>query len=408
MKLGLIAAVALLVGISVSQVLARPESAKADLSSLTLSTANAVFGQTVTVTAGLTNPGSSSVSLKVNTGTFATASVSSGEVISGVGTGSLFLTLTGTGASNLTATYVCNANTPVSFTIQQFTFTGTQGGPAFLKTSLTCSVNGQPQLSCQQYSYNFSPGNSNTQPCQSTCPAVNASLLGPSMGPCSYPYPAQSAWLNSCPLLYSNPPSNNYFYQNNPPNAFPSYAYPNNSGICSTPVVIQTTSVSPPSQLSISLGKSSQACSTTNVVTVFAKDASGNSVADGATITLSSRLGTISPNQATTSNGTAYAVYTAPAAGGGTEVISATAGGSVKASANVEVSCGGSATGALPALPPPDALAAASGSGSSTSGAALPPTDSGSPVLPPQIFRPPNTGDAGLAGHSSSSSAVSE
>ena len=64
-------------------------SAQADLSSLTLSANNAVYGQTVVVTGVVTNAANSLVTLKVNSGTFTTASVSTGEVPTGAGTGSL-------------------------------------------------------------------------------------------------------------------------------------------------------------------------------------------------------------------------------------------------------------------------------------------------------------------------------
>ena len=272
----------------------------------------------------------------------------------------------------------------MTFTLQQFG-AANQAGPAYLQQSLTCSATGQQQLSCLQYTLNYSPTNASNAPCQSACPYQNANLLGPSMGPCSYPYPAQSQWLNSCPFPYSNPASNNYYYQNNPPNPFPSYSYPSNSGICSTPVVLTAATPSVPSQVSVTLSKSSQSCDESNVVTVEVKDASGSPVSDGTTVTLSSRLGKVTPNQATTSAGSASGVYFAPASGGGTEVITAVAG-TAKAAANLQIVCTGVATSALPALPPPSSAQPVQ---------PLPPASAGT-LAPRSIFTPPNTGDAGL------------
>jgi hypothetical protein len=361
-------------------------SARADLSSLTLSANNAVFGQTVNLTGVVTNAANSFVTLKVNSGTFTTASVSTGEALTGVGTGSISFNGAATSStSTISATYQCNSNAPVTFTLQQFG-ASPQAGPALLQQSLSCSATGQPQLNCLQYTLNYSPTNASNAPCQSACPHQNANLLGPAMGPCSYPYPAQSQWLNSCPFPYSNPASNNYYYQNNPPNPFPSYSYPLNSGICSTPVVLTAATPSVPSQLSVTLSKSSQNCDESNVVTVEVKDASGGLVTDGTTVTLSSRLGTISPNQAMTRSGSASGVYVAPSRGGGTEVITAIAG-TAKGSANLQIVCTASPTSALPALPPPaSAQYIAPPSGTPLSGT----------FSPPSRFTPPNTGSAGL------------
>src|SRR5687767_1863139 len=86
-------------------------SAQADLSSLTLSSNNAVFGQTVNVTGVVTNAANSLVTLKVNSGTFTTASVSTGEILTGAGTGSLsFNGAASSSGSTISATYPCNTN----------------------------------------------------------------------------------------------------------------------------------------------------------------------------------------------------------------------------------------------------------------------------------------------------------
>jgi len=361
------------------------KSARADLRSLTLTANNAVFGQTVTVTGVVTNAANSIVTLKASSGTFVLAFVSTGETLAGAGTGSLsFNGSASTTETSITATYQCNSNVPVTFTLQQFG-AANQSGPAFLQQSLTCSATGQQQLNCLQYTLNYSPTNASNAPCQSACPHQNANLLGPAMGPCSYPYPAQSQWLNSCPFPYSNPASNNYYYQNNPPNPFPSYSYPSNSGICSTPVVLMAVTPSVPSQLSVSLSKSSQGCDESNVVTVEVKDASGTPASDGTIVTLSARLGKVTPNQATTSAGSVSGVYIAPSSGGGTEVITAVAG-TAKTSANLQIACTGIATSALPALPPPSSAQPAQ---------SFPPITAGTSATR-SIFTPPNTGDAGL------------
>jgi len=374
--------VLLVIGISFASGI---KSARADLRTLTLTANNAVFGQTVTVTGVVTNAANSFVTLKASSGNFAIASVSTGETLSGLGTGSLSFNGSALSTeSSITATYQCNSNVPVTFTLQQFG-AANQAGPAFLQQSLTCSATGQQQLNCLQYTLNYAPTNASNAPCQSACPYQNANLLGPAMGPCSYPYPAQSQWQNSCPFPYSNPASNNYYYQNNPPNPVPSYSYPLNSGICSTPVVLTAATQSVPSQVSVALNRSSQSCDESNVVTVDVKDASGNPVSDGTTVTLSTRLGKVTPNQAMTSSGSASAVYVAPFSGGGTEVITAVAG-TAKASANLQIVCTSSATSALPAVPPPSLAQPLQ---------SLPPASAGT-LAPRSIFTPPNTGEAGL------------
>jgi hypothetical protein len=364
-------------------------SARADVTSLNLSATNAVFGQTITLSGVVTSSAGTLVTLRVGSGVFLNASVSSGEALTGLGTGSLSFTgAAGSTSSTITANYRCNSNVPVTFTLQQLASTS---GPGYAQQTLTCSATGQQQLSCQSYTFNFSPTNASNAPCQSACPYQNATLLGPAMGPCSFPYPAQSQWLNSCPFPYSNPASNNYYYQNNPPSQFPSYSYPLNSGICSTPVAVAIPTVTVPSQLAVTLSKSTQGCDESNVITVEVRDASGNYVSDGTVVTLSSRLGTVNPNLASTGGGTASAVYIAPRSGGGTDVITAVAG-TAKATANLQVSCITTSSplpsGALPALPP---------SALSSVPTAAQPAGRDLPATPAQIFRPPNTGDAGLA-----------
>jgi hypothetical protein len=365
-------------------------SAQADLGSLTLSANNAVFGQTVTVTGVVTNAANSLVTLKVNAGTFTSASVSTGEPLTGNGTASLsFTSAPASTGSTILATYQCNSNLPVTFTLQQFGATN-QAGAAFLQQSLTCSATGQPQLGCLQYSLNFSPTNANNAPCQSACPYQNANLLGPAMGPCSFPYPAQSQWLNSCPFPYSNPASSNYYYQNNPPNPFPSYSYPNNSGICSTPVALSLATPAVPDQVTLAFSRSQQGCDQSNVLSVEVRDKSGNMIPDGTVVSASSRLGKIDPDQSSTSAGIAYFVYVGPASGGGTDVVTASAG-KAKSSTNLEVICTGALSGALPALPPPAPPSLAQGPLAPSSAQPL----SSIPDTMPRIT-PPSTGNAGL------------
>jgi len=365
-------------------------SAQADLSSLTLSANNAVFGQTVTINGVVTNVANSLVTLKVNSGTFTAASVSTGEPLTGSGTASLSFTgAAASSGSTISATYQCNSNVAVTFTLQQFSSTA-QAGPAFLQQSLTCSATGQPQLGCQQYSLNFSPTNASNAPCQSACPYQNANLLGPAMGPCSYPYPAQSQWLNSCPFPYSNPASNNYYYQNNPPNPFPSYSYPYNSGICSTPVALTLVTPAVADQVTLAFSKSQQGCDQSNVLSVEVRDKSGNMMPDGTVVSAASRLGTIDPGQSYTSAGIAYFVYIGPASGGGTDVVTATAG-MAKSSTNLEVICTGVTSGALPAVPPPASVPLAQAPLGQPSLQPLSIVPGGTPRI-----TPPSTGDAGL------------
>jgi hypothetical protein len=137
--------------------------------------------------------------------------------------------------------------------------------------------------------------------------------------------------------------------------------------------------------VTVTLNKLSLSCDESNVLSVEVKDASGSPVSDGTIVTLSAKLGKITPNQATTNAGSAAGVYFAPTSGGGTEVITAVAG-TAKASANLQIVCTASASSALPALPP-------SSSGQPLQ--ALPLTGAGT-LAPRPIFTPPNTGNAGL------------
>lgn len=363
------------------------QGATADTASLNVSATNVVFGDIVTVTGTVTNAGGTTITLRVNNGVLTSPTSLSGNAIVGNGTSVLTLTsAAGTSTETITARYQCNS-TGATFTLQQLGV----GTPQILQKSLACSANGQQQLSCQQYTLNFSPDNSTNAPCASACPYQNSGLLGPAMGPCSFPYPAGSQWLNTCPFPSSNPPSTSYYFGNNPPGQFPTYSYPNNSGICSTPVVMNVTAAAVAGQVSLSLSKPKQSCDQSNVLTVEVRDKSGNFMPDGTVVTAAARLGRVDPGQGTTSAGIAYFVYVAPSSGGGTETLTATSG-TVKSSVNIDVVCTIVTGGALPALPPPASVPIAQPP--LTQPSAVSPSVS-LPEFRPRIT-PPSTGDGAL------------
>jgi hypothetical protein len=131
--------------------------------------------------------------------------------------------------------------------------------------------------------------------------------------------------------------------------------------------------------IGISASPSSLNCGSASTVAVTVRDASGNMAIDGTSVNLSASMGTISPTTGITSGGNINAVYTAPSSGG-TAVITASSG-SASGQATVTVSCASAPSASIPSAPP----------------VYVP------PAIGTAIF-PPNTGDAGLASSSGSSS----
>jgi len=111
-------------------------------------------------------------------------------------------------------------------------------------------------------------------------------------------------------------------------------------------------------------------------------------IADKTPVTVTANAGVVSAPSLQTLSGKAQTPYTAPSTppAGGSVTITATAAGAT-GSTNVALSCAGGSTvpstsapppvtGGLPPAPPPPPVATGDASGS--------------------VFRPPNTGDAGL------------
>jgi hypothetical protein len=112
-------------------------------------------------------------------------------------------------------------------------------------------------------------------------------------------------------------------------------------------------------------------CNGSSFITVVVRTSAGGQPVDGALVNVSTTLGSVSPGQATTSNGSILTIFTAPASSGGTATINASAGG-VSGTATVQVQCA-----AATAVPPTAVPTQPSGGGG--------------------VIRPPSTGDAGLA-----------
>ncbi len=141
-----------------------------------------------------------------------------------------------------------------------------------------------------------------------------------------------------------------------------------NTGI-GLPLVNTTTGVA--STLTVTASPQSVSCNGTSTLSIAVRDANGNSVANGATVLLTSTGGNLSPSQTQTSNGSASATLLAPSSSGNV-TVSAASGVAIN-STSINVTCNTTA-----------------------------------PVVPPQIqtlaprvstgtISPPNTGDAGLA-----------
>jgi hypothetical protein len=124
-----------------------------------------------------------------------------------------------------------------------------------------------------------------------------------------------------------------------------------------------------PGSVTVQAVPNSVNCNGSSFITVVVRTSAGGTPVDGALVNVSTTLGTVSPGQATTSNGSILTIFTAPSSSGGTATINATSGG-VSGTATVQVQCA-----AATAVPP----------------TAVPTQPSGGGVI-----RPPSTGDAGL------------
>ena len=134
-----------------------------------------------------------------------------------------------------------------------------------------------------------------------------------------------------------------------------------------TPTATSTPGV--PGSVTVQAVPNAVNCNGSSFITVVVRTSAGGQPVDGALVNISTTLGTVSPGQATTSNGSILTIFTAPSTSGGTATITASASG-VSGTATIQVQC-----------------AAAT---------AVPPTPIPQQPAPTGAIRPPSTGDAGL------------
>jgi len=159
---------------------------------------------------------------------------------------------------------------------------------------------------------------------------------------------------------YGGYPSYNGYNQY-PTNAYPTYSAATNVTVSASPA--------------------STTCSSPSSISVTVKDVNGNIAPDGTSVTVSASTGTISPNVVSTSGGYATTTFAAPANSNGTATVTA-ASGAGTGYATVSFSCTSVPTTAPAAPVYPPAI----------------------PYTGPSVILPPNTGDAGLASGSRSTS----
>ncbi len=141
-----------------------------------------------------------------------------------------------------------------------------------------------------------------------------------------------------------------------------------------TTTATPTTTVGPATGLTISASPATLGCNGTSIITVQVKDASGNAVAAGTAVTLTSSQGSVAPTSGTTaSDGSLFVFFSATGNANGAVTVGATSG-SATGTATVTVNCSAVATATT--APPPTVAPTVSGGG---------------------VISPPNTGSAGLA-----------
>jgi hypothetical protein len=147
----------------------------------------------------------------------------------------------------------------------------------------------------------------------------------------------------------------------------------------------------PATNLTVSANPQSLSCNTTSTLSVTVRDASGNTVANGTSVMLTTTSGNVTPTQATTSNGSATVTFLAPSSSGNVTITAAA--GTALNSTNLNVTCNAPSTSTVSTVP------------------VLPPSIPAAPVTAPRstgVINPPNTGDAGLASLSDLSTAVTD
>jgi hypothetical protein len=142
------------------------------------------------------------------------------------------------------------------------------------------------------------------------------------------------------------------------------------------------------STVSVTASPASTTCASPSTISITVTDSTGAVMANGASVTVSASAGTVSSNVVSTSNGIATTVWTAPSNSNGVATLTATSG-TATGNATISFSCTGAATTTAPSQP-----------------VYVPPTDPYYPqAVGPVSIMPPNTGDAGLVGGSTTSNA---
>jgi hypothetical protein len=156
--------------------------------------------------------------------------------------------------------------------------------------------------------------------------------------------------------------------------AYPYTQYPYNN----------TTTYTTAMGLTVTASPASVSCTSPSSISVLVKDQLGNIAPNGTSVTVSASTGTVNPNVISTSGGYATTTFIAPDNSNGTATVTATSGTGT-GYATVAFSC------------------------TSPSAVTVPATTYQPPVAPPSYYpsgpvtiAPPNTGDAGLAQSSNS------
>lgn len=151
-------------------------------------------------------------------------------------------------------------------------------------------------------------------------------------------------------------------------------------GATATPTGTATVAAGDAATVTTSASPKSISCSGTSIVTIQVRDEEGDPVPPGTTVEITTTLGTVSPSsgQTTDASGNAFVFLTAPATQGGTATVTAESG-DAEGSTTVTINCGSTPTATT--APPPTVRPGGGG-----------------------VISPPNTGSAGLAGGSASTS----
>lgn len=307
-------------------------AAQAD--TLTASSSSLLLNQTTSILGNVNVSQGQVVSLTVAPGTLVSGSVSTLENVAGQGTGTLSFTALTTGFRGFAGTYVCLTPGPVVFTLSV-------QGVVRDQLTLTCAA-ASTTPGCDPYTAAVNATLPNF-PCNS-CPAGNA-VYGGNV-PCAvYPFlptsPCSGAptTATTFPAPYVSP-YGPFPYSNN----LPYSTYTSGPTLCPTPITAGVqqaakTEIAPASKINASSRTSSVGCGETAYLTFEILDAAGTPVVSGKNVTLAVDTGTVSPSEGVETGGFYYAIYKAPASGGGKANVTAMVDGA-KGTVTLTLACG--------------------------------------------------------------------